>query len=196
MSDDPGDISDKAALRILARQRRRAFMAGLDPLAHRLAFKVLPSPLARRLEGTRTVALYIGIEDEAPAQRLAPKLIDMGKTVALPRVIDRMGSMEFLPWHPDAPLLPGPFGTRHPERGEGPVSPDAIIAPLLGFDRAMNRMGQGGGYYDRAFARHPDALRIGLAWSAQEQDMIPADPWDLPLHMIMTEVELIEGNEP
>ncbi|SCW68104.1 5-formyltetrahydrofolate cyclo-ligase [Sphingobium faniae] len=196
MSDDPGDISDKAALRILARQRRRAFVAELDPLAHRLAFKALPSPLARRLEGTRTVALYRGIEDEAPAQRLATKLVEMGKTIALPRVIDRMGSMEFLPWHPDAPLLPGPFGTSHPEQGNGPVTPDAIIAPLLGFDRAMNRLGQGGGYYDRAFARHPHALRIGLAWSAQEQDAIPADPWDLPLHMVLTEVELIEGNEP
>ena len=36
-------------------------------------------------------------------------------------------------------------------------------------------------------------LRIGIAWSVQEQDMVPADPWDLPLHMVLTEVELIEG---
>jgi 5-formyltetrahydrofolate cyclo-ligase len=57
----------------------------------------------------------------------------------------------------------------------------------------MNRLGQGGGYYDRAFARYPDALRIGLAWSVQEHDALPADPWDLPLHIILTEVELIEG---
>lgn len=195
MSDDHPDMPDKAALRILARQRRRAFVAGLDPLAHRLAFKVLPSPLAARLETARTVALYMGLEDEAPAQRLAAKLIEAGKTVALPRVIDRIGSMEFLRWDPLAPLMPGPFGTSHPEQGEGPVMPDAIIAPLLGFDRAMNRLGQGGGYYDRAFARYPQALRIGAAWSAQEQDAIPADPWDLPLHMVLTEVELIEGDE-
>jgi len=196
MSDEHSDTPDKPTLRALARQRRRAFVAGLDPLAHRLAFKALPSPLAKRLEDARTVALYMGIEDEAPAQRLAAKLIEIGKVVLLPRVIDRIGSMEFLSWHPHAQLLPGPFGTSHPEPGDGPMAPDAIIAPLLGFDRAMNRLGQGGGYYDRAFARHPDALRIGLAWSAQEQEAIPADPWDLPLHMVLTEVELIEGNEP
>jgi len=192
MSDDP-NAADKADLRALARDQRRAFVATLDPLAHRLAFKVLPSPLARRLADARTVALYMGLDDEAPAQRLAAPLIAMGKRVALPRVLDRLGSMDFLPWTPDAPLVPGPFRTSHPEPGDGPVTPDAIIAPLVGFDRALNRLGQGGGYYDRAFARFPDALRIGLAWSAQELDDVPADPWDLPLDIILTEAELIEG---
>ncbi len=192
MSDDP-NAADKADLRALARDQRRAFVATLDPLAHRLAFKVLPSPLARRLADARTVALYMGLDDEAPAQRLAAPLIAMGKRVALPRVLDRLGSMDFLPWTPDAPLIPGPFRTSHPEPGDGPVTPDAIIAPLVGFDRALNRLGQGGGYYDRAFARFPDALRIGLAWSAQELDDVPADPWDLPLDIILTEAELIEG---
>ncbi|WP_313805634.1 5-formyltetrahydrofolate cyclo-ligase [Sphingobium sp.] len=191
MSDD----TEKAALRAIARQRRRDFVASLDPLAHRLAFKVLPSPLARRLADARVVALYMGLDDEAPAQRLAAPLQAMGKTVALPRVIDRLGSMDFLGWNPEGQLFPGLFGTSHPEPAGDPVTPDVIIAPLIGFDRAMNRLGQGGGYYDRVFARYPDALRIGLAWSVQEHDDLPADPWDLPLHLILTEVELIEGGE-
>ncbi|WP_375197022.1 5-formyltetrahydrofolate cyclo-ligase [Sphingobium sp.] len=189
MSDD----TDKTTLRASAREKRRAFVSLLDPLAHRLAFKVIPSPLAQRLADAQVVALYMGLDDEAPAQRLAAPLQAMGKTIALPRVLDRLGSMDFLQWQPDEPLQPGPFRTSHPEPGAGPVVPDAIIAPLVGFDRAMNRLGQGGGYYDRAFARYPDALRIGLGWSVQEQESVPADPWDLPLHLILTEVELIEG---
>lgn len=192
MSDD----TDKTALRAIARERRRHFVASLDPLAHRLAFKVMPSPLARRLDGAQTVALYMGLDDEAPAQRLAAQLQTLGKIITLPRVLDRLGSMDFLPWQPDAPLFPGPFRTSHPDPAGGPLIPDVIIAPLLGFDRQMNRLGQGGGYYDRAFARYPDALRVGLAWSVQEHDELPADPWDLPLHMILTEIELIETNEP
>ncbi|WP_150290910.1 5-formyltetrahydrofolate cyclo-ligase [Sphingobium estronivorans] len=191
MSDD----TDKAALRAIARQRRRAFVASLDPLAHRLAFKVVPSPLARRLADAQVVALYMGLDDEAPAQRLAAPLQAMGKTIALPRVIDRLGSMDFLSWRPEDQLFPGLFGTSHPEPVGDPVTPDVIIAPLVGFDRAMNRLGQGGGYYDRIFARYPDALRVGLAWSVQEHDALPADPWDLPLHLILTEVELIESHE-
>ena len=191
MSDEP----DKAALRTLSRQRRRAFMASLDQLAHRLAFKALPSPLARRLDGAQTVALYMGLDDEAPAQRLAAPLQAMGKTIALPRVLDRLGGMDFLTWQPEDHLFPGLYNTSHPQPSGPPVTPDVIFAPLLGFDRAMNRLGQGGGYYDRAFARHPDALRVGLAWSVQEHDALPADPWDLPLNIILTEVELIEGTD-
>jgi len=191
MSDD----TEKATLRAIARERRRHFVASLDPLAHRLAFKVIPSPLARRLADAQVVALYMGLDDEAPAQRLAAPLQALGKTLALPRVIDRLGSMDFLTWRPEDQLFPGLFGTSHPQAAGDPVVPDVIIAPLIGFDRAMNRLGQGGGYYDRIFARYPDALRIGLAWSVQEHDVLPADPWDLPLHLILTEIELIEGEE-
>lgn len=190
MTDDP---ADKGTLRAIARQRRRNFVASIDALAHRLAFKALPSPLARRIDGARIVALYLGSDAEAPAQRLAASLLAADKMVALPRVLDRLGGMDFLPWRPDDQLLPGLFGTSHPDSAADAVAPDVIVAPLLGFDRAMNRLGQGGGYYDRAFARHPDALRIGLAWSVQELDAVPADPWDLPLHMVVTEIELIEG---
>ena len=93
-----GDTIDKTSLRQIARDRRRAFVSTLDPLAHRLAFKVLPSPLARRIADAQVVALYMGLDDEAPAQRLAQQLIAMGKTVALPRVLDRLGSMDFLRW--------------------------------------------------------------------------------------------------
>lgn len=195
MTDAP-TTPDKADLRAIARQRRRNFVATLDPVAHRLAFKVLPSPLARRIADANVVALYMAMEDEAPAERLTGALTTMGKVVALPRVIDRLGSMDFLRWQPEDQLFPGLFGTSHPEPGGGAVAPDVIFAPLIAFDRAMNRLGQGGGYYDRAFARYPDALRVGIGWSAQEIEGVPADPWDLPLDIILTEVEMIEGVDP
>ena len=190
---DDSDAADKSTLRAIARQRRRNFVASLDALTHRLAFKAVPSPLAQRIADAQVIALYMALDDEAPAQRLAPQLGVMGKQVALPRVLDRLGSMDFLLWRPEDQLFPGLFGTSHPEPSGGAVVPDVIIAPLLGFDQRMNRLGQGGGYYDRAFARHPDALRVGLAWSAQELDDVPADPWDLPPDMILTETAVIEA---
>lgn len=186
-------MTDKQSLRIEARDRRRGFVAALDPLAHRLAFKVLPTPLATLIGGRGTIALYHAVDDEAPAQRLAHALAAQGKTLALPCVLDRLGSMEFRRWHPDDPLLSGPFGTSHPAAENGLVVPDVIIAPLLAFDSAMGRLGQGGGYYDCSFARHDTALRIGLAWSVQQIAHVPVDPWDLPLHAVLTETSLIEG---
>lgn len=188
-------MTEKQQLRDEARDRRRKFVSDLDPLAHRLAFKVLPSPLARLIADRDVVALYTAIDEEAPAQRLAHALIAHGKTVALACALDRLGSMEFRHWNPDDPLVAGPFGTSHPAGTSDVLNPDVIIAPLLAFDAHMGRLGQGGGYYDRAFARHPDAMRIGIAWSVQQVDNVPMDPWDLPLDAVLTETSLIEGTE-
>lgn len=189
------DLDDKTALRLSARATRAAFVAALDPLAHRLAFRALPSPARVMLQGRRCVALYAPVNDEAPALRLADALLAEGKQLCLPRAVDRMGSMEFRAWTPGDPLEDGPFGTRHPGHGNPPCDPDAIIAPLLAFDTMLMRLGQGGGYYDRAFARYDRALRIGLAWSVQEMERVPADPWDVPLDIVITERSLIEASE-
>ncbi|MDB5738517.1 MAG: 5-formyltetrahydrofolate cyclo-ligase, partial [Sphingomonas bacterium] len=54
---------------------------------------------------------------------------------------------------------------------------------------AGNRLGQGGGYYDRWFEGHPDAMRVGIAWSVQELPAVPRDVWDMPLHAVATEKE-------
>lgn len=181
------DSLDKNALRLSARAARSAFVAGLDPLAHRIAFRALPTPLSAMLADRSCVALYAPAGDEAPALRLADMLLAQDKTLCLPCVTDRLGTMEFRAWTPGDTLEPGRFGTRHPCADAPICHPDAIIAPLVAFDAELMRLGQGGGYYDRAFARYENALRIGLAWSIQQIDHIPADPWDVPLHAVMTE---------
>jgi 5-formyltetrahydrofolate cyclo-ligase len=60
-----------------------------------------------------------------------------------------------------------------------------------GFDRTGNRIGYGAGHYDRAFAAHPHARRVGIAWSFQQLPQIPVDTWDVPLHAIATDCEWI-----
>tara|TARA_R110000782_G_scaffold78293_3_gene155881 strand:+ start:68576 stop:69073 length:498 start_codon:yes stop_codon:yes gene_type:complete len=164
-------------------------------MAHRLAFRALPSPVRAHLSGRECIALYLALDDEAPAQRLAEALLAEGKRLCLPCVVDRMGGMEFRAWAPDDPLEEGRFGTSHPCGQAAICHPDAIIAPLVAFDDMLMRLGQGGGYYDRAFARYENALRIGLAWSVQQVERVPADPWDMPLDMIITERSLIEASE-
>ncbi|RYY12360.1 MAG: 5-formyltetrahydrofolate cyclo-ligase, partial [Alphaproteobacteria bacterium] len=82
---------------------------------------------------------------------------------------------------------PGPFGLSQPHPDSPALTPDIILAPLLAFDAKLDRLGQGAGYYDRAFATFPDARRIGVAWSVQQVDTLPTDAWDMPLHAIITE---------
>ncbi|MGC8697609.1 MAG: 5-formyltetrahydrofolate cyclo-ligase [Halothiobacillus sp.] len=71
---------------------------------------------------------------------------------------------------------------------------DAILIPLVGFDRAGNRLGMGAGFYDRSLAhlRRPKPLLIGIAFSTQEVKHLPADPWDIALDYIVTNREIIK----
>lgn len=64
---------------------------------------------------------------------------------------------------------------------------DVIIMPLLSFDSHGNRLGRGAGWYDRLLGQHPDATRIGIAYSLQYVDVIPTEPHDHPLDYTITE---------
>ncbi len=85
------------------------------------------------------------------------------------------------------PLEISPLGFTQLPASLPRVSPDVIITPLLAFDAALGRLGQGAGHYDRAFAEFPNALRIGIAWSIQQVEALPLDPWDMPLDAVVTE---------
>lgn len=70
---------------------------------------------------------------------------------------------------------------------------DAIIVPLLGFDNMGHRLGRGGGWYDRFLAQHPQACRIGLAYSIQRVSAVPTEQHDITLDAIITESVVINS---
>jgi len=182
----------KARLRAELRTRRDRLVASLDSITSQLAFRTPPTPLRALIEQATVIAGYRPAGSEADPSALLAFAAAQGKTLALPHVERRSVPMRFLAWTEGDPLIPGQFGLEQPDRAMAPeVAPDLILAPLLGFDRRLHRLGQGAAYYDRAFARYPDAVRIGIAWSVQELDMVPDDPWDVPLHAVLTECEWI-----
>ena len=184
----------KAALRKALRARRAALAADpawrADLLIHTL---FVADHVTRHLDNAGVVAGYISDGEEVDAIPLLFAAIDRGLALALPHVSTREAPMRFLRWHPGDPLVPGAFGLLQPRSDAEEVAPDLILTPLVGFDRKLARIGQGAGFYDKAFARLPDARRIGLAWSVQEVPHIPVDPWDMPLHGIATEREWISA---
>lgn len=190
---DPSPASDltarKTELRRELRAARRAFVAALGDARAGLE-QALGPRLLERLGDARTVAFTHAVGPEIdPAPALAA-LSDAGYATALPAILADEGRLAFHTWRPGDPLGAGPGGIAEPER-HAPVHPDAVVLPLVGFNRGGGRLGQGGGYYDRTLARLPQARRIGLAWSCQEVDAIPADAWDLPLDAVLTEREWI-----
>lgn len=152
----------------------------------------------KSLSGTATGAViggYWPIGDEFDPRPLMLRLASQGVGLALPVITEPGAPLAFRSWQPGTALKPGPQGTSEPE---GPLCTDAVImvlVPLLAFDRRGQRLGYGGGYYDRTLAmlRHRPGFchAIGMGFAAQRVAQVPAGPMDAPLDAILTEQAFI-----
>lgn len=145
------------------------------------------------LTNARCVGGYVAVRSEPDVMPLLDTIANAGQAIALPFLANREAQLEFRRFVRNDPLVRAPFGFQQPEPSTTAMRPDVILTPLVGFDRAMNRLGQGAGHYDRLFERHPEALRIGVAWSVQQIGSLDVDPWDVPLDAVITEKEWIVG---
>jgi 5-formyltetrahydrofolate cyclo-ligase len=179
----------KRDLRATLRDRRDGFVAACPPAI------AAPHWLVERIRRDTVVAAYRAIGSEADPQHLIEAAAERQARIALPHVTSRASPIRFLAWHPGDPLIDGPFGLMQPEADAAELAPDIILTPLVAFDAGLHRLGQGAGHYDRAFARYPDAWRIGVAWSVQQVPAVPIDSWDVPLHAVITEQGSIRHQE-
>ncbi|MFN3558150.1 MAG: 5-formyltetrahydrofolate cyclo-ligase [Brevundimonas sp.] len=175
-------VLNKVALRAEARARRKR-LAGIDPEAAGRA-----ASHADALPAAELIAVYRAVGSELDMDALSLTLIDQGRSLCLPVVIQPDAAMIFRRWSPGEPLEPDQAGVPAPLPLAETVIPDLILTPLLAFDDAGGRLGQGGGYYDRTFAALPDAIRIGFAYAGQQVDDLPVEGHDIRLHGVLTEV--------
>ena len=113
--------------------------------------------------------------------------------IALP-VIKKNYKMVFKYWLPNEPLYVNNYGILEPKKQNITLKPDVILVPLVAFDRNLNRIGYGKGYYDRALQQlsaKKKILTIGIAFSFQECSFIPKNRHDYNLDCILTNRNLI-----
>ena len=117
--------------------------------------------------------------------------------IALP-VIRSANSMIFRSWFFKDPLYVSNFGTLEPKNLKQKVIPDLIIVPLVAFDRQLNRIGYGKGYYDRCLRKivknKNKIVSVGIAYSFQQCSKVPVNKNDFKLDYIFTEREIISSN--
>ena len=173
----------------------RAKAQAAEPEA-REALVAQASALLGDVQG-RVVAGYIPFKTEIDPRPLMRALAAKGATLCLPRTPPKGGEGAGLTFHlcdPDDPdsLEKSTWGVMEPKAHLPQVRPDIVLVPLLGFDRAGNRLGQGQGHYDRtlqALRASGPVLAVGVAFAVQEIAHIPIEPHDQRLDWIITPIK-------
>jgi len=194
--------NDKATLRRELRRRRR----NLSVQEQRLASQHLCAQLKTlpEIQRARRISLYLPLLGEIDPTPLLPWLYQRGVQVYLPVLRPFAdNSLWFVAYRPDTPMVrnryrilePATTFSAHRRNRIPPWALDTMLVPLVGFDAQANRMGMGGGFYDRtlAFVRHrrPAPNLMGIAHACQEVDSLPIEPWDIPLSAIVTDQAVI-----
>ncbi len=149
---------------------------------------------------SRHIACYHAYKDEFQTQPIIEAIWQAGKICYLPVLADAK-SLQFVRYNRDDELQLNQHLIPEPVQRQQLIHADKldlVITPLVAFDREGNRIGTGGGYYDRSFAflfNHPDKapFMLGLAYDIQKYpDIIHAESWDIKLNGILTETVLTE----
>jgi len=149
---------------------------------------------------SKRIACYLPHDGELNLNYVIQRIWEMNKTCYVP-VLNRLNRKQllFAQYNNDSQLKKNKFGilepTISPRNASNAHNLDLILIPLVAFDRSGNRLGMGGGFYDRTLA-FLDKREIwlkpklyGVAYEFQQVDSIKTDSWDIPLHGVLTEIK-------
>lgn len=184
----------RAILRRTLRRRRQQ----IPPSQRRRA----AAQISRQLQGcpalrrAQHIAVYAAHGSELSLADYRHQATRLGKQLYLPQIVGRR--LYFVP--DQGRIRRNRYGIAEPRAGRSRPAwaMQAILLPLVGFDLRGNRLGQGGGYYDRSLAslRFRRPALIGIAYDCQQTDSLVSAPWDIPLSGVVTPSRQLEfGNQ-
>ncbi len=140
-----------------------------------------------QVQRANTLFLFYGVGTEPRTCALIDRLLALGKTVALPRMLPG-NLMDVLCYLPNRPLVQNKFGLWEPDEACPALSPDEIdlvLVPALCYDRRNFRLGMGGGYYDR-WLEHYHGTTVGLCRASLLAERLPVELHDRPVDLVLT----------
>ena len=149
--------------------------------------------LKREKITNKIIGGYYPVNFEIDDLALLKKFKENKFNISLP-VIKKNFQMDFHSWSFSEPLKINKYGIPEPEN-KNIVYPDVLLIPLVAFDKNLNRLGYGGGYYDRLIkklSKKKNIIKIGLAFSVQEIDKVPINMYDQKLDYIVTNKNIIK----
>ena len=135
----------------------------------------------------KSIGGYFPINYEVDDLSILREFSNRNYKISLP-VIKKKFNMDFYQWTFDDPLKINKYGIPEPQ-AKKLIYPDIILIPLVAFDKNLNRLGYGGGYYDRLISKiskKKKILKIGLALTVQKINAVPVTKYDKKLDYILT----------
>ena len=174
---------DKKELRQMIRQKKRAMTpAEIENASARLAEQFYATPYYKN---AAVIYGYLPYNQEVRTVPILEQALRDGKKVAVPKVFG--DTMRFIYMEDLSRVSEGYAGIPEPV-DDGPVADakDALVLmPGLAFDRKGNRMGYGGGFYDKFLAEEPDHPTVALCYAFQMVDAIPCEDYDIPVNTVL-----------
>ena len=175
----------KSLIRSQILQRRKKFF--FDNYEIKKIFKFLDK------YKKNNIGAYYPINFEFNCLEILNELFKNQTKISLP-IMRRNYKMDFYQWSIDQPLIINRFGIPEPS-SKIRKYPDILIVPLVAFDDNLNRLGYGGGYYDRyinKIKKRKKITTVGLAFSFQQIKKIPVNKFDQKLDYIITERKIFK----
>ncbi len=180
------------------KQRRQLSTFQQTQHAEQLSERILQH---RTFINSPRIAAYLANDGEIDPVHIIEQAWNLGKQVYLPVLSAHENSLLFAPFEKNSPVCRNQFGIDEPdclpEHWLKAEHMDLILLPLVAFDEQGNRMGMGGGFYDRSLAnirqqKKPTQL-IGLAHEIQKTAQLEVQSWDIALHAIATESDFYKA---
>ena len=158
------------------------------PKSKKIDFTKILNLIKKQKKNSKSIGGYFPVNYEIDDLEILKKLEKKKYKICLP-VVKKNFDMDFYNFSFDDPLIINKYGIPEPQK-KSIVYPDVILIPMVGFDKSLNRLGYGGGYYDRVIEKlmkKKKILKIGLAFSAQQINSLPTSKYDKKMDYIVTE---------
>ena len=184
---DLNNMLDKSALRKFLLDRRNS-NSNNNELSNNLHIHI--EPLISSFDG-KSISIFQAYNNEINTNDLIKLLISKNFSISLPCINDESDEMLFREWNGTDQLISGKYGILEPNQNNKIAYPSVLFIPLLAFDENGNRLGYGGGYYDKYIDAHDTEnmhlLKIGVGYSFQRIFEVPNNINDKKLNWILTE---------
>ena len=182
---------EKSFLRNLSLLKRKRKYSTVKKFNYNLIFNLIKKKYGKK---KITISAYYPVNYEVDISKFVEEACKKNFKIALP-AIKSQGRMSFKLWSYQEPLYVNSLGILEPDNSAKVVVPDLIMVPLVAFDKNLNRIGYGKGYYDRILKKismiKKDTIFLGIAYSFQKCKTIPVNKHDFKLDYIFTEQGII-----